>query len=301
MKTLIKNEILKIRKSFIFCVITILSILATLLIYWSPYANFTNFIKQLTYIATTKGVPIETLLSSQSNLINDTISIYALHAVINYVGTLFCALITMFAPFLVSYSIGNEYSLKTMRVTVSHASRSRIFLSKYISNLIVLVAILFVSITSGVIFSNIFKSKIAGTLKAYIPAFQIKNISFDFVSHIPIQLVFLLFLIAAIISIIYLVNVLAKSAFVSSIVSLLWLYFEGTFLSAIHLGSASLSVNMFSITSKIFYYFKGGALQNLVSNQLYKSQHLIVATLVILVYVIIPALISYFLFKREDL
>jgi ABC-type transport system involved in multi-copper enzyme maturation permease subunit len=279
----------------------ILSILATFSIYWMPYANFINIIKQLTYIAKTKSVPLETLLSSESSLINDTMQIYISSNVVNYVGTLFCALLMMLAPFLVSYSIGNEYSLKTIRVTVSHASRSRIFLSKYISNLIVLVAILLVSVTSGVIFSNILKPKINGALKAYIPAFQIKNVSFDFVSHIPIQLVFLLFLICAVISIIYLLNILTKSAFVGSIISFVWLYFEGGFLSAIHLESASLSINMFSITSKIFFYFEGGSVQNLVSKQVYKSQDLIVATLVILVYVIIPALISYFLFKREDL
>jgi len=301
MKTLIKNEVLKIRKSFVFYVIVILSILAPLQAYWMPYANFISILEQLTYIAKTKSVPLETLLSSQSSLINDTILMYASNNVINYVGTLFCALLTMFAPLLVSYSIGNEYSLKTIRVTVSHTSRSKVFFSKYIANSIVLVALLLISITSGVVFSSIFKPKIAETLRAYTTAFQIKNLPFDFVSHIPIQLVFLLFLIAATISIIYLINVFAKSAFVGSIVSLLWLYLEGVFLSAIHLESASLTVNMFSITSKIFYYFEGGALQNLVSKQLYKSQNLIVATLVILVYAIIPVLISYFLFKREDL
>jgi len=234
-------------------------------------------------------------------VLNDTISMFASHSIVEYVLTFSYPLLSISAPFLISYSIGNEYSLKTIRTIVSHASRSKAFFAKYISNVLVLVTLFVVSIISGVVFSSIFRVKIAKVLRTHIPLFQVKPVVSDFLSKMPIQLLSSVLLVITLTAVVYLINIVTKNALIGSAVSLFYLYLEAALLHDIHVEKISLSVNVFSITSRIFYYFEGGSVENLVSKQLYTGQPLMIAIPMVLLYLIIPSLISYTLFKREDI
>lgn len=301
MRILIKHEILKMRKSFILYALLVLPVLMIFSAYWMPYLNFLHLVEKLMYIAKTTNAPLETLLASNSAVLNDTISIFASHSIVDYVLTFSYPLLSISAPFLISYSIGNEYSLKTIRTIVSHASRSKVFFAKYISNVLVLVTLFVVSIISGVVFSSIFRVKIAEVLGTHIPLFQVKPVVFDFLSKMPIQLLSSVLLVITVTAVVYLINIVTKNAFIGSAVSLFYLYLEAALLHDIHVEKISLSVNVLSITSRIFYYFEGGSVQNLVSKQLYTGQPLMIAIPMVLLYLIIPSLISYTLFKREDI
>jgi len=301
MKTLIKNEILKMSKSFILYIVLFFVILMAFDAYWMPYSSLTQILVQLVHISKAQKVSLTTLLSSQSSTINDIMHIYASNSIIDYMLYTFYPLIIMVAPFLISTSIGSEYTLKTIRVLTSHESRMNVFFSKLFFNFFLLITLLFVFIASGIFFCYIFKTKATEALNQYAPSFQTAPLSFNFISKIPIQLILIFLIVAAVLSMITLFNILTKNTIIGSVISIVYLYFEGSFLNIVHLGSISLNINALSVTAKFFHYFEEGVVQNFVLKQIYRGQPLMFAVFIILMYIIVPTCTSYLLFKKEDL
>ena len=301
MKTLLKNEFIKYGKSVIFYIVLSFVIFMAFEAYSVPYHSFIESVKQAIEISKAKNIPLSSILSSQQYAMAEIGNLYAKNTVVNYMLSLFYPLESIFVPLIVSVSISNEFSWKTIMVLISHNARSKVFLSKYIVNVTISAFIAFLLVVSGFVFSSFFGLKVHAVLRQYAQHFVSTNLQFNFISNIPMQIVVTFIVILAITSICVLINILSKNAVIGFIVSVLYLYIEASLLRMLHIGAISIGINVFSVMSRIFYYFKIGIIQNFVSIGMYKGSSLTAGIIVILFYIILFTAFSYIVFKREDL
>lgn len=300
MKLLIKNEFLKIRKSILFYLVLLFVISFAFIAYWEPYSSLISFLNSVMSSASKvhQNASFDNFVLTE---INKTLLIYSRQNIINYTLSVFNSIIVLFAPIIVSFSIGKEYSLKTIRVITAYSSRINIFLSKLITNIVTIFILLILFISCGILFRGIYNKKITFVIRQYFPLFNFHSAGLIPKSNITMQILISLSIIIALTAVIIFINILVKNTLVGAIISFAYLYSEAITLHFLHLGYLSLGINIMSVESKFFKYFENGAVSNFVSSGIYKAQPVLLSLVVVTLYMVMPALFSYLVFKKQDL